>query len=43
MPEKIILEKSKPAIEPIPVKSKPFVQIGMDIVGPLKETNTGSS
>lgn len=37
------LKKATQPLRPIPVKSKPFVQIGMDIVGPLKETNTGSS
>lgn len=37
------LKKATQQLRPIPVKSEPFVQIGMDIVGPLQETNTGSS
>lgn len=37
------LEKANQPMRPIPVKSKPFLQGRMDIVGPLQETNTVSS
>ena len=35
------LKKAQKPLRPIPVKSNPFCQIGMDLVGPLEKTVNG--
>ena len=35
------LKKASKPLRPIPVKSAPFLQIGMDLVGPLEQTEAG--